>query len=120
MRYAIAVALVGVGSASAGEVSVIGADFDRRGEAWQVSVTLRHDDSGWEHYADAWRVRDENGQVFATRTLHHPHVEEQPFTRSLSSVRLPAGGTVYIEGHDKVHGWSEPLAVDLGRLGASQ
>ena len=35
----------------------------------------------------------------------HPHVDEQPFTRSLRSVKIPAGVTsVIIPGYDKIHG----------------
>lgn len=80
-----------------------------------MSVTLRHSDTGWDHYADAWRVVTEDGSVIGTRTLYHPHVDEQPFTRSLSGLKLPADVTrVYVEAHDKVHGWSaDRLEVDL-------
>jgi len=78
-------------------------------------VTLEHDDSGWEHYADAWRVVGRDGAVFGTRTLYHPHENEQPFTRSLSGIAIPPGtGTVWVEAHDKVHGWSSGrLELDL-------
>ncbi|MDH3316391.1 MAG: hypothetical protein OER43_11585 [Gammaproteobacteria bacterium] len=102
--------------AFAGDVSVEFARFNARGGgAWQVSVTLRHSDTGWDHYADAWRVVTEDGSVIGTRTLYHPHVDEQPFTRSLSGLKLPADVTrVYVEAHDKVHGWSaDRLEVDL-------
>lgn len=83
---------------------------------WRASVTLRHGDSGWEHYADGWRVVSGDGTLLGERTLYHPHVEEQPFTRSLSGIEIPAGqAVVYIEAHDKVHGWAERrVAVDLG------
>jgi len=44
--------------------------------------------------------------VLATRTLLHPHENEQPFTRSLSGVRIPDGVTeVIVRAHDKVHGY---------------
>jgi len=37
--------------------------------------------------------------------LHHPHEKEQPFTRSLSGVRVPAGvNMMIVRAHDKVHG----------------
>jgi len=80
-------------------------------------VTLRHADSGWQHYADAWRVVTMAAKVLATRTLFHPHVDEQPFTRGLGGVRIPAGTRrVRIEAHDTVHGWSpQVLVVDLER-----
>jgi len=103
-------------SALAGEVEILAASFSAQADkTWNVSVTLQHADSGWEHYADAWRVVDPQGEVLGTRTLFHPHVDEQPFTRSLGSLKIPAAvTTVYIEAHDKVHGWSrQRLKIDL-------
>jgi hypothetical protein len=93
----------------AGEVTIVDAKF-RQGQSgnWHASVTLKHDDTGWEHYADEWRVVDAQGQVLGTRVLYHPHVDEQPFTRSLGNIKIPEGtSTVYIEAHDKVHGWAK-------------
>jgi hypothetical protein len=44
------------------------------------------------------------------RVLYHPHVHEQPFTRGLSGVEVPAGlKRVRIRAHDKVHGDSPRL-----------
>jgi hypothetical protein len=104
------------GSASAGQVEIRHASFERSGDAWRVAVTLQHDDSGWDHYADGWRVVDAQGKVLGHRTLYHPHVHEQPFTRS-HQLAIPAGvSRVFVEAHDKVHGWSpQRLAVDLER-----
>ena len=78
-------------------------------------MTLRHEDTGWEHYADAWQVVDENGKLLGKRVLYHPHVNEQPFTRSLSGIEIPATTKiVYVEAHDKVHGWSKQrVRIDL-------
>ncbi len=57
--------------------------------------------------ADAWRVVDSEGEVLGTRVLAHPHENEQPFTRSLGGVTVPAGVTsVWIEAKDSVHGWN--------------
>ncbi len=99
----------------AGEVSVVKTRFEQRGDSWYVSTTLRHADTGWSHYADAWRVVDEKGRIFGTRTLYHPHVDEQPFTRSLGDVKIPADvSVVFVEAHDTVHGWSKQrVKVDL-------
>jgi len=110
-------------AAFAGEASIEFARFEQQTDgAWHVSVTLRHADSGWDHYADAWRVVAADGSIIGTRTLYHPHVNEQPFTRSLSGVKPPAGAArVYIEAHDSVHGWNpERLAVDLDGNGGDR
>ena len=101
----------------ANDAEIVAAEFHKNGGSWSVNVTLRHADSGWKHYADGWRVVDASGKIFGTRTLYHPHVDEQPFTRSLSGVKIPANVTeVYVEAHDKVHGWNKvKLKVDLSK-----
>ncbi len=101
--------------AFAGEPAVIDARAARAGDGWRFDVTLAHDDEGWDHYADAWEVRTAAGETLGTRRLLHPHVDEQPFTRSLSGVRIPEGtAAVAIFAHDSVHGWSpEPFLLDL-------
>ena len=100
----------------AGEVSIVSAEFSHLGgEYWGVDVTLQHADTGWDHYADNWRVVDEQGNILGDRVLYHPHVNEQPFTRGLVKVAIPSAvTTVFITAHDKLHGWTEnQLKVDL-------
>ena len=79
------------------------------------SVTLLHADTGWDHYANQWDVVTLDGVVLGTRVLYHPHVNEQPFTRSLSGVKIPAGiRSVKIRAKDSVHGYSaEEYTVQL-------
>lgn len=75
-------------------------------------VTLSHPDTGWDHYADGWRVLDMQGNELGLRVLHHPHVEEQPFTRSLGGVTVPEGTTqVQIQARCLVDGWSEQTTI---------
>ncbi len=92
--------------AIAGEPSVLNVRVVAvAGGSYRFDVTVRHDDTGWDHYADRWEVLDASGTVLATRVLLHPHEAEQPFTRSLSGVRLPDGlSRVIVRAHDKVHG----------------
>ena len=91
----------------AGEADVISVDVSRTGEhIYDFDVTVMHDDEGWEHYADEWDVVAPDGTVLGTRRLLHPHVNEQPFERSLKGVEIPAAITsVTIRAHDSVHGW---------------
>ena len=108
--------LTSFNSAIAGEVEILGADFYNTGNnLWTINVSLKHEDTGWGHYADNWRVVDSEGNILGNRILFHPHVDEQPFTRGLNNVRIPESVTVvYVEAHDKVHGWtSNRLKVDL-------
>ncbi|MGH1466952.1 MAG: hypothetical protein ACRBBQ_16490 [Cognatishimia sp.] len=85
------------------------------GPTWTFAVTLQHPDTGWDHYANGWRVLSMAGEVLGTRVLAHPHVDEQPFTRLLSGVELPAGTTqVQIQSSCVVDGWSNaPLIMTL-------
>lgn len=79
---------------------------------WRFDVTIAHPDTGWDHYADGWRVLDMDGNELGMRVLHHPHVEEQPFTRSLSGVRIPAGTThVKVQARDNPGGWNRSMTV---------
>ena len=102
--------------AAAGEPQVVAATAAKTSAGWRFDVTVRHADTGWDHYADAWRVVGPDGTVYGTRTLYHPHVEEQPFTRSLSGVDIPPSvKQVTIQSHDSVHGWgSKTVNVSLG------
>ncbi len=92
-------------AASAGEADVVDVRV-AKGSAgtYRFDVTVRHADAGWDHYADAWDVVGPGGAVLGTRILAHPHDTEQPFTRSLSGVKIPAGvREVTIRARDKVH-----------------
>lgn len=74
---------------------------------WQIDVTLSHPDTGWSHYADGWRVLDMEGNELGRRVLSHPHVTEQPFTRSLTGLQLPEGTTrVQLQARCLVDGWN--------------
>ncbi len=92
------------------------------GGDWTFHVTVQHPDTGWENYADGWDVVTPDGTVLKpdpespfTRPLLHPHVDEQPFTRSQSGIVIPAGVTqVRIRAHDLVDGWGgREVLVDL-------
>jgi len=97
-------------------VEVVHARFERSGNAWDVSVTLRHADSGWAHYANVWVVETLDGEVLGRRELLHPHEDEQPFTRS-ERIRIPAEITrVRVRAGDNVDGLnSNAVVVDLTR-----
>lgn len=70
-------------------------------------VTVKHADSGWDHYANQWQVLTLDGKELGTRVLYHPHEHEQPFTRSLSGVKIPADiKQVLVRAKDSVHGFS--------------
>ena len=106
MRLTALAAVLIASTAIAGPADVTGAEARKSGDTWTFDVTVRHADEGWDHYTNAWRVVGPDGTVYGTRELLHPHVDEQPFTRSLTGVAIPEGvPTVTIEARDSVHGW---------------
>jgi len=120
LRIALATVLGAVlagGPVTAGEAMVENVSVSRAGDGtFTFAVTVRHADEGWSHYADAFTVHAPDGRILGTRTLFHPHVEEQPFTRSLSGVPVPEGlARVKVRAHDKVHGPGPMVTVELPR-----
>ena len=102
----LAALLLWAGAAVAGEADVVEAEATQEGAgAWRFDVTVAHADEGWNHYADKWEVLAPDGSLLGTRVLLHPHVGEQPFTRSLGGIAIPAGiDRVILRAHDSVHG----------------
>jgi len=108
IAFGLAVALLGLQPVQAGQVDVLKVDIRPAAEPghFDIEVTLRHADSGWDHYANRWEILAPDGRVMATRVLAHPHEHEQPFTRGLSEVRIPTEFTwIRVRGHDLVHGY---------------
>lgn len=91
---------------------VLGAEFRRSSVGtYTVSTVVRHNDTGWDNYADAFEIK---GAMVTNglRVLMHPHENEQPFTRSQSSVK--ASGEVWVEAKDNVEGsGGSKIHVDL-------
>lgn len=90
--------------------------------SWTFHITVSHPDTGWDDYADGWDILPLNGSkpiiregdVF-TRLLAHPHVDEQPFTRSQSGIIIPGDVTqVIVRAHDIVDGFGgQEIIVNL-------
>ena len=103
---ALLLLLISGGSSEAGPADVISATAECASSVCTFIVAVRHADEGWQHYANAWEVVAPDGSVIATRVLEHPHVKEQPFTRELRGVKVPAGvKSVRIRARDSVHGF---------------
>ena len=112
----LAIGLATVSSAHAAEVDVTNVKVRKTAEnTYRFDVTLKHADTGWEHYANKWEVVAPDGTVLGTRVLAHPHVDEQPFTRSLGGVKIPNGiSQVTVRGGDSVHALGGvEMVVDL-------
>jgi hypothetical protein len=93
--------------AFAGEVRIVDVRVECSASC-TFSVTLEHGDEGWNHFANQWDVVTLDDELLGSRVLHHPHVDEQPFMRSLSGVIIPAGvRQVKVRARDSMHGYSE-------------
>ncbi|MEO1329516.1 MAG: hypothetical protein AAFW46_07635 [Pseudomonadota bacterium] len=96
-------------AAIAGEADVVAVEVMKISEEgglvdYRFDVTVAHADTGWDHYADAFEIIGPDGTVLGVRELLHPHVDEQPFTRSLR-LQLPTTiTTVTVQANDVVHG----------------
>ncbi|GAA0424369.1 hypothetical protein GCM10009133_36180 [Cocleimonas flava] len=103
------VLLVSTAVTHANEVEIVDVKVHQAAnKTWTFAVTLKHEDAGWDHYANEWQVIAPDDKILATRTLYHPHVNEQPFTRNTSGVEIPADiTTVRIIARDTVHGHSK-------------
>ncbi|MCP4294008.1 MAG: hypothetical protein GY786_00170 [Proteobacteria bacterium] len=99
-------------TAFSGQVEVTDVKVNSSGQNhYRFDVTLKHADTGWKHYANRWEILDMDGKILATRVLYHPHVNEQPFTRSLST-RLPKTvKKVIVRGHDMVHKYGKKVKI---------
>lgn len=103
--------MLGLGSVGiAGEMgaaNVIDVTVTRSGDGtFRFDVTIESNETGWDAYADAFEIVTPDGRVLGTRVLHHPHVDEQPFTRSLSGVDVPASlDRVTVRAHHNAAGY---------------
>lgn len=111
MKTAITLAMILTAQAAAADNPVIqNVHANQSGGLWTFDVTISHGDEGWGHFADAWRILDSSGKQIAIRQLIHPHVDEQPLTRSLSGISIPAGTTeVGVQARDTVDGWAKAI-----------
>jgi hypothetical protein len=76
----------------AGEADVIAATAKRNADGtYRIDATIKSCDTGWDYYAERFEVVTKDGRILATRILLHPHKDEQPFTRELDDVKIPAG-----------------------------
>lgn len=107
IKKIIASLILTVAPAFADNANVDHVKVVKSGGSYTFDVTISHTDTGWDDFADSWRIKDAQGNVLGERELSHPHIDEQPFTRSLSGVKIPDGVTeVFVEAHDTVNGWN--------------
>jgi len=94
-------------SVVAGEADVIDVKVRRCApDVYDFDVTVRSVDKRSDYYADAFEVLSPEGKLLGRRVLLHPHESEQPFTRDLYGVRIPASVTeVLVRARHKPRGY---------------
>lgn len=103
---ALLAAVVQAGEADvlAVEVSCEPSPEDRPESICQFSVTVQHEDTGWEHYANRYDLLDVEGNLIAPRILRHPHVDEQPVRRGIRGLAIPHSvKRIKVRANDSVH-----------------
>lgn len=107
MKAAALLALLIASPAWAGDADVIGVAIRATSKSvFNLDVTVRSKDTGWERHADKIEALGPDGAVLGTRVLEHPHDTEQPFTRDLYDLVVPAGiAKVTVRAHFKPSGY---------------
>ena len=70
---------------------------------YRFKVTVQHTDEDWDHFAKAWEVLSPDGKKLGARILLHPHINEQPFTRSMTVIIPKQINKVIIRAYDLIH-----------------
>ena len=77
--------------------------------AYTFSVTICSPETGCEQYADWWEVISAEGELLYRRVLLHPHVGEQPFTRSGGPVQAEPATELIVRGHMSTGGYGPAM-----------
>jgi hypothetical protein len=102
-----AAATIAAAGVWAGEADVVDAKVRRNASnTFDFDVTVKSVDKGAAYYADAIEVLAPDGKLLGRRELLHSHEDEQPFTRDVYGVRIPAGiEVVVVRAHHNVKGY---------------
>ncbi len=101
----------------AGEADVLSAEVEHlNGDFYRFKVTVQHTDEDWEHFAKAWEVLGPDGTKLGARILQHPHINEQPFTRSMTITIPKQINKVTIRAYDLIHEFGgKELTIDINK-----
>ncbi|MGI9489444.1 MAG: hypothetical protein ACR2RF_26865 [Geminicoccaceae bacterium] len=56
---------------------------------FHISVTIEHEDQGWDDYVESWEVFGPDGEVLAIRPFFKPELERKKTVSALSGVIIP-------------------------------
>ncbi len=96
---------------------IVGAKVGETGGLWAVTVTIAHDDTGWDHFAGGFAVLSPDGTQLGALEFSHPHTGQDRFEASLTGLRIPDDiPFILIRTRCSLVGWAaEPVKVDLPR-----
>ena len=116
--YLLMASMVVSTSLFAKEVEITKVELESTKSTWTVQVTLSHDDQGYDHYANGWRIVDAKKNILASQELYHPHDSKKPFTDSKTNITIPRGTKIiFVEAQAKPHGWSKQrVQIDLSKV----
>ena len=66
-KYLTIISLLFTTSVFANDVEIVKVVLTNQTGTWRADVTLKHEDTGWKHYADAWRLVDDKGNEIGKR-----------------------------------------------------
>ena len=118
IAFAASLVAIDASASWAGAADVVRVEVRKQAPGvYDFDVTMRSNNTRWEHYADRFEVLTLDGTMLGTRVLLHPHADEQPFTRDLHGLRIPAGiHRVIVRAHHKTKGYDGAiLTVALPR-----
>lgn len=80
-----------------------------------IEVVLKHDDDGWEHYADSVAIFTTAGEKLANVAIKRPHAGHDYISVRLNNLDLPEGTeALIIKGNCSIDGWvGQPVTVSL-------
>ena len=90
--------------------------------SWCFKASVKHNDQGWDHYANGWEVTDLKGVQLGYREITHPHVNEQPFTRRQCEIKIPVEiSTVIVRARNNTNGYGgKTIKVDLNNIESTE
>jgi hypothetical protein len=56
---------------------------------YHVTVTIEHEDTGWDDYVDAWEIVGTDGTLLGVRPFFEPELEQTSTVSALAGVVIP-------------------------------
>lgn len=56
---------------------------------YHISVTIEHEDTGWDDYVEAWEITGPDGTLLGVRPFFEPELEHSQTVSALAGVVIP-------------------------------